>query len=261
MTERPKIPVVRRRPSGDGAKETSEPSGTKSVPTPARGLDRAVLERFVQAEVPVERGPRRNYYAPNAIAAPREANPTPSRPIMRDAPVVSANVRTFGSARAKTGGSGGRADRSKRLPRPVREIKPPTPPKARPPMEVSPIDELTVKVLRAVVELTERNAALPQASSDTTFVPGAAYRDLKRVLGIAWPDVRDAVQRARPHEVLKVGRFFGRFGPVFVISDYGKVVLAAADAGEPTPEPPADIAERLEKARDARARWDAEHGD
>ena len=265
MTERPKIPVVRRRPSGDAAKEGPDPSGTKTIPTPARGLDRAILERYVQAaERPVERDRGRRQFTPNAIVAPREptlprdAMPTPSRPIMRDAPIVAANVRTFGSSRAKGGGGRG-ADRSKRLPRPIREIKPPTPPKPRPPMEVYPIDDLTVKVLRAVVDLTTRNAALPQASDDPTFVPGAAYRDLKRVLDLAWPDVRDAVQRARPHQVLKVGRFFGRFGPVFVISDYGKTVLEAVEAGRPIPEPPPDIATSLEQARSARALWDAEH--
>ncbi|MBX7193220.1 MAG: hypothetical protein K1X94_14295 [Sandaracinaceae bacterium] len=267
MTERPKIPVVRRRPSGDAAKEGPDPSGTKTIPTPARGLDRAILERYVQApdrppERERERG--RRAFTPNAIVAPREptaprdAMPTPSRPIMRDAPIVAANVRTFGSSRAK-GGAGGRADRSKRLPRPIREIKPPTPPKPRPPMEVFPIDELTLKVLRAVVELTARNAALPQAANDPAFVPGAAYRDLKRMLDLAWPDVRDAVQRARPHQVLKVGRFFGRFGPVFVISDYGKAVLESVDAGRGIPEPPREIAADLEAARTARAEWDADH--
>lgn len=263
MTERPKIPVVRRRPpSGEGAKEGPDPSGTKTIPTPARGLDRAILERYAQApDRPPEldrRAPRRNVYTPNAIVAPRESSPTPSRPIMRDAPVVASNVRTFGSSRAKPAGRP--FDRSKRL-RPVREVKPPTPPKPRPPMEVFPIDELTLKVLRAVVDLTDRNAALPQAANDTSFVPGAAYRDLKRVLDLAWPDVRDAVQRARPHQVLRVARFYGRFGPVFVISDYGRAVLAATDAGQPIPEPPEDIQSSLDEAREARARWDAEHGD
>lgn len=266
MTDRPKIPVVRRRPAADGAKEGPDPSGTKTIPTPARGLDRAVLERYVNASEPRpldrppferDRGPRRNFYTPNAIVAPREANPTPSRPILREAPVVAPNVRTFGSSRAKTGGRS--FDRSKRLPRPIREIKPPTPPKPRPPMEVFAIDELTIKVLRAVIELTDRNAALPQASSDAEFVPGAAYRDLKRVLDLPWPDVRDAVQRARPHQVLRVARFFGRFGPVFVVSDYGKAVLAATDAGQPIPEPPEEIARGLESAKQARARWDADH--
>jgi hypothetical protein len=269
MSERPKIPVVRRRPAseagpsstiGASAKEGPDPSGTKTIPTPARGLDRAILERYVQAPdrppEPLRNSPRHGYYAPNAIQAPREANPTPSRPIMRDAPVV-ANVRTFGSTRSKP--QSRPFDRSKRLPRPVREAKPPTPPKPRPPLEVFPIDDLTVKVLRAVVDLTDRNAALPQAASDTSFVPGAAYRDLKRVLGLAWPDVRDAVQRARPHQVLRVGRFFGRFGPVFVISDYGRAVLAASEAGQPIPAPPEDIAASLEVARAARAEWDAEH--
>lgn len=258
MTERPKIPVVRRRPAGDAAKEGPDPSGTKTIPTPARGLDRAVLERYAAApdQPPAPRAPRRNFYTPNAIVAPRESSPTPSRPILRDAPVVAPNVRTFGSSRAKGGGRSN--DRSKRLPRNVREIKPPTPPKPRPPMEVFPIDELTVKVLRAVIDVTERNAALPQAS-DPAFVPGAAYRDLKRVLDLAWPDVRDAVQRARPHQVLKVGRFFGRFGPVFVISDYGRAVVEAVEAGQPIPAPPPDIETGLEAARAARARWDADH--
>jgi hypothetical protein len=187
---------------------------------------------------------------------------------MREAPVVAPSVRTFGSSKARGGtpaqglprGRGGAPwaqDRSKRL-RGPREIKPPTPPKPRPPMEVFPIDELTIKVLRAVVESTARNAALPQASTDAEFVPGATYRDIRRVLSLSWPDVRDAVQRARPHQVLAVGRFFGRFGPVFVISEYGKAVLAAADAGQPTPEPPEDIAKSLEIARAARAAWDAQ---
>ncbi len=263
MTDRPKIPVVRRRPAADGPKEGPDPSGTKTIPTPARGLDRAVLERYIAAPQPPaferDRAPRRNFYTPNAIVAPREPNPTPSRPILREAPVVAPNVRTFGSSRAKTGGGGRSFDRSKRLPRPIREIKPPTPPKARPPMEVFAIDELTLKVLRAVVEVTDRNAALPQAGADPEFVPGAAYRDLKRVLGLAWPDVRDAVQRARPHQVLRVARFFGRFGPVFVISEYGKSVLAAIDAGQPIPAPPEDIQSALEAAKAARAEWDAEH--
>ncbi len=257
MSERPKIPVVRRRPPPEGGKESPDATGAKPPPTPARGIDRSVLERFVQApsEPPRERGPRRSF-TPNAISAPRDASPTPSRPIMRDAPLV-ANVRTFGSARAKP--QGRPFDRSKRLQRPVREAKPPTPPKPRPPIEVFPIDDLTVKVLRAVVDLTDRNAALPQASTDPSFVPGAAYRDLKRVLGLAWPDVRDAVQRARPHQVLRVARFFGRFGPVFVVSDYGRVVLTAVEAGQPVPAPPEDIAAALEAARVARAQWDAEH--
>ena len=264
MSERPKIPVVRRRPAAEGSssagKDGPDPSGTQTIPTPARGLDRAILERYVQAPDrpadPPRTSPRRGFFTPNAIPAPREANPTPSRPIMRDAPVV-ANVRTFGSSRAKP--QSRPFDRSKRLQRPIRDVKPPTPPKPRPPIEVFPIDDLTLKVLRAVVDLTDRNAALPQAASDASFVPGAAYRDLKRVLGLAWPDVRDAVQRARPHQVLRVGRFFGRFGPVFVISDYGRAVLAAAEAGQPLPEPPEDIAVALEAARQARAQWDAEH--
>ncbi len=261
MTDRPKIPVVRRRPAADGAKEGPDPSGTTTIPTPARGLDRAVLERYVNApeRPPAERdrAPRRNFYTPNAIVAPREPNPTPSRPILREAPVVAPNVRTFGSSRAKTGGSSRPFDRSKRLPRPIREIKPPTPPKPRPPIEVSPLDDLSIKVLHAVADLTARNAALPQAS-DPAFVPGAAYRDLKRVLDLAWPDVRDAVQRARPHQVLRVARFFGRFGPVFVLSDYGKAVLAAVDAGQPIPDPPEDIRASLEAAKAARALWDAD---
>lgn len=176
---------------------------------------------------------------------------------MRDAPVGPATVRTFGSSRRNDRP----ADRSKRLrtDRSVREIKPPTPPKPRPPMEVAPLDELTTKILRAVVDVTARNAQLPQASADAEFVPGATYRDIRGVLSLAWPDVRDAVQRARPHQVLKVARFFGRFGPVFVISDYGMQVLVAAEAGQPTPEPPPDIAAGLERARAARARWDADH--
>lgn len=256
MTDRPKIPVVRRRPAETPKDGVPKPDVASSSPTPMSGLDRSTLERFTRP-ARTDRSAR-TYFTPNAIPAPRESNPTPSRPILRDAPVASANVRTFGSARAKPGRQ---ADRSKRLPRPFREIKPPTPPKPRPPMEVFAIDELTVKMLRAVVELTARNAALPQAQEDATFVPGAAYRDIKRVLGLGWPEVRDTVQRARPHEVLTVARFFGRFGPIFVVSDYGKAVIAALDAGEPIPDPPPDIAARLEEAREARARWDAEHGD
>ncbi len=254
MTDRPKIPVVRRRSPVDASKDPVEPS-EPAQPTPVSGLDRSTLERFTRP-VKQERAPH-NYFTPNAFPAPRESTPTPSRPIMRDAPIVSGSVRTFGSSRIK----GRSSDTSKRLPRAVREIKPPTPPKPRPPLEVFPIDDLTVRMLRAVGELTERNRALPQASTDPTFVPGAAYRDLKRVLGIAWPDVRDAVQRARPHELLRVVRFFGRFGPIFALSDYGALVLAAAESNRPLPEPPPDIAARLEEAREARARWDAEHGD
>jgi hypothetical protein len=269
MTERPKIPVVvRRRPADTGAskdKDLPDPSGTRTVPTPARGIMRDGPLLTPAGGVP--RG--RAYHAPNAIPAPRESSPTPSRPIMREAPVGPANVRTFGSAAARgapaqgprAGGGRGGAwtnDRSKRL-RVPREVKPPTPPKPRPPLEVFPIDELTIKVLRAVLESTERNAALPQASADAEFVPGATYRDLRRILSLTWPDVRDAVQRARPHQVLGVARFFGRFGPVFVVSEYGKSVLAAAEAGQELPEPPPDIARSLEAARAARAAWDADH--
>ncbi|GAB4196657.1 MAG: hypothetical protein OHK0013_04050 [Sandaracinaceae bacterium] len=277
MTDRPKIPVVvRRRPVQDGAstKDVPDPSGTRTVPTPARGVARdAVTREGAMRDGPlltpaqgVSRG--RAFHAPNAIPAPRESSPTPSRPIMREAPVTAPNVRTFGSSKVRGGrpahgiarGRGTPAwgqDRSRRV-RAPREIKPPTPPKPRPPMEVFPIDDLTIKVLRAVVESTARNAALPQASTDPDFVPGATYRDIRRVLSLSWPDVRDAVQRARPHQVLAVGRFFGRFGPVFVISEYGKAVLAAADAGQPLPEPPEDIAKSLERARAARAAWDAQ---
>jgi len=79
MSERPKIPVVRRRPSADSPKEGPDPSGTKTIPTPARGLDRAILERYVQAPDrpadPPRTSPRRGFFTPNAIPAPREANP------------------------------------------------------------------------------------------------------------------------------------------------------------------------------------------
>lgn len=287
MTDRPKIPVVvRRRPPAEASKESAasearkegpEPSGTQTIPTPVRGVARPPMDtgerpRPRLGEAPWDRGPKRDfrrddrgrrpYHVPNAITAPREPitgrDPalTPSRPIMRDAPVVAPSVRTFGSSRRKK-----RCERESRLRpiRAVREVKPPTPPKPRPPLEVFPIDELTIKVLRAVVESTARNAQLPQAKSDPEFVPGATYRDIRRILALSWPDVRDAVLRARPHQVLKVGRFYGRFGPVFLVSDYGARVLAAADAGEPIPEPPPEIAEALERMREARARWEAEH--
>jgi len=263
MSDRPKIPVVvrRRAASPESTKDGPEPSGTKLIPTPARGIDRSTFEPSSPGTRDLDRprrdaGPRRAFFAPNAISAPRESSPTPSRPIMRDAPVGPVSVRTFGSSRRNDRPT----DRSKRLRSDgVREIKPPTPPKPRPPLEVFPLDELTVKVLRAVVDVTARNTELPQASTDPEFVPGATYRDLRRVLSLAWPDVRDAVQRARPYQVLRVARFFGRFGPVFVISEYGEQVLSAAEAGQPTPEPPPGIAAGLERARAARARWDADH--
>jgi len=110
---------------------------------------------------------------------------------------------------------------------------------------------------RVVVAMTERNAALPQATNDPEFIAGATYRDIRRGLAVTWPEVRDAVQDLRVHAVLQVARFFGRFGPVFVISDYGVSILEALDAEKPLPEPPDDVHLAIEAAKVAYEAWTA----
>ena len=121
------------------------------------------------------------------------------------------------------------------------------------------LNELSFRTLRIVVAMTARNAALPQATNDPEFVAGATYRDIRRELAVTWPEVRDAVQDLRVHAVLQVARFFGRFGPVFVISDYGAAILEALDAEKSLPEPPADVRVAIEAAKVAYDAWSAAH--
>ena len=242
MTERPKIPVVVRR---------------KAAETP--------VAKPVEAPREVEPLRRRSPYGPNAIVAPRfeaprSPNPTPSRPIMREAP-IAVNTRTFGSGKPKdrdrdSRRSGthkvGRAERSK-------EPVPPTPPAPRAPRKVVELSELSFKTLRVVVAMTARNAALPQATTDAEFVAGATYRDIRRELAVTWPEVREAVQDLRVHSVLQVARFFGRFGPVFILSEYGSAILEALDAGKPLPEPPSEVRVAIEAAKAAYDAWASEN--
>jgi hypothetical protein len=181
---------------------------------------------------------------------------------MREAP-IAVNTRTFGSSKPKdrdrdrdTRRSGThKVRRAERIKEPV----PPTPPAPRAPRKVVELNELSFKTLRVVVAMTARNAALPQATNDPEFVAGATYRDIRRELSVTWPEVRDAVQDLRVHSVLQVVRFFGRFGPVFQISDYGTAILAALDAGQPLPEPPEDVHVAIEAAKVAYEAWSAAH--
>jgi len=242
MTERPKIPVIVRRKAAE-------------VPEPAKAVEPA----------PEPFRPRVGRYAPNAIVAPRfetdrSSSPTPSRPIMREAP-IAVNTRTFGSSKPKdrdreTRRSGmHKVRRAERTKEPI----PPTPPALRAPRAVAELNALSFKTLRVVVAMTERNAALPQATNDPEFIAGATYRDIRRGLAVTWPEVRDAVQDLRVHAVLQVARFFGRFGPVFVISDYGVSILEALDAEKPLPEPPDDVHLAIEAAKVAYDAWTAAH--
>lgn len=242
MTERSKIPVVVRRK----AAETPEPA--KPVEAP-------------RAPEPFRRG--RAPYTPNAIVAPRfetprAPSPTPSRPVMREAP-ITVNTRTFGSSKPKDREARRSGTHKVRRAERVREPVPPTPPAPKAPRKVVELNELSFKTLRVVVAMTARNAALPQATNDPEFVAGATYRDIRRELSVTWPEVRDAVQDLRVHSVLQVVRFFGRFGPVFQISDYGTTVLAALDAGMPLPEPPPEVRVAIEAAKVAYDAWTSAH--
>ncbi|MCS6856360.1 MAG: hypothetical protein NZM37_01480 [Sandaracinaceae bacterium] len=262
MSEGSKIPVIRRRP-------VSEPKGTEAGQENQEGAIREGLATS-SARSSLQDGSRqpgqsgsskasagRNQKAKpatTAIAAPREEMITPSRPILREAPIVPPKSRSFGKRSRRYGPR--RRRQHARFPRPPRFQMPPKP---RPPEPVEPIDERMVRVLRAVVDMTARNAALPRTKEDPDFVPGAGYRDIRRALALTWPEVRSAVRRMKPHGLLKVARFYGRFGPIFVATDYGQAVLEAAEAGQPFPEPPEAVKRALGEAKLAWEKWQAEH--